>query len=125
MTQLFSRDAQRSAIHFPVQSMTQFLLVTTTVAERAEAERIARALVERRLAACVQIAGPVSSTYWWQGKIETAEEWVCIAKTRDDKFAELEKAVREIHPYEVPEIIAMPVAEIGKAYRKWMDGELG
>ena len=105
--------------------MTQFLQVTTTVAAKADAERIARVLVERRLAACVQIAGPITSTYWWQGKIESAEEWMCIAKTRDDKFAALEAAVRETHPYEVPELIAMPVTEIGEAYGKWMEEELG
>jgi len=105
--------------------MSQFVQVTTTVSTQPDAEKIARVLVERRLAACVQIAGPITSTYWWQGKIETAQEWMCIVKARADRFGALEAAVLEVHPYEVPELVAMPVTEIGQAYQKWLEEELG
>jgi len=102
---------------------TGFIQVTTTTAARADAERIARALVEGRLAACVQIAGPVSSTYWWRGDIETAEEFLCIIKTRAELFARAEAAIREMHPYETPEIIATPITGGSADYLKWLAEE--
>ena len=97
--------------------------VVTTTALREEAERIARELVETRLAACVQIVGPISSTYRWQGKIETDEEWQCWAKTRGDLFARVEEAIRRIHPYEVPEILAVPVVAGSARYLAWLDAQ--
>ena len=95
----------------------------TTTALREEAERIARELVEARLAACVQIVGPITSTYRWQGRIETGEEWQCWAKTRGELFARVEEAIRRIHPYEVPEILAVPVVAGSASYLAWLDAE--
>jgi periplasmic divalent cation tolerance protein len=104
--------------------MTDAIQVITAAASQEEAQRIARALVEQRLAACVQVAGPVRSTYRWQGQIETAEEFLCIIKSERTHYPALEKAIRELHSYEVPEILAMPIAEGSAAYLDWLRGEL-
>ncbi|HBO42649.1 MAG TPA: cytochrome C biogenesis protein CcdA [Planctomycetaceae bacterium] len=105
--------------------MSSHVEVTTTTASRDDARRIARALVERRLAACVQIRGPIESIYRWQGNIETAEEWQCVAKTRRELFAQVEQAIRELHPYEVPEILAVEIVATSDAYGRWLEEELG
>lgn len=104
--------------------MAEYIQVVTTVAHRQEAERIARELVERRLAACVQVVGPISSTYRWQGRIETAEEWQCWAKSRSNLYAEIEHAIRALHSYEVPEILAVPVLSGGADYLAWLEAEV-
>jgi len=104
-------------------SDVSYIQVVTTTARREEAERIARELVEARLAACAQIVGPIISTYRWQGKIETGEEWQCWAKTRGELFARVEEAIRRIHPYEVPEILAVPVVAGSASYLAWLDAE--
>jgi periplasmic divalent cation tolerance protein len=97
------------------------LQVFTTVDDRDRAEGLARALVERQLVACVQIAGPVTSVYRWQGKVETSQEWLCILKTRQSLFAQVEAAIRELHTYEVPEIIAVPIVAGSAAYLAWIE----
>jgi periplasmic divalent cation tolerance protein len=104
--------------------MTNYIQVLTTTERKEDAERIARALVEARLAACVQIVGPITSTYRWQGAIESAEEWQCLAKSRQDLFARIDEAIRGIHPYEVPEILALPIAAGSSAYLEWLETEL-
>lgn len=96
------------------------LQVTTTTGDRELAERIARTLVERRLAACVQIGGPITSVYRWQGAIETAEEYTCTAKTIEERFAEVEAVVAELHPYDTPELIATPITHASAAYAAWL-----
>jgi len=98
--------------------------VITTAATRTDVQAIAHAVVEQRLAACAQVIGPITSTYWWQGKIGTAEEWLCVMKSRQDLYGELEKAIRQVHPYEVPEILAVPVVQGSQDYLEWMDHEL-
>jgi len=102
----------------------RYLQVVTTTSREADAERIARTLLERRLAACVQIAGPVTSLYWWKGVLETSEEWLCSIKTGEAQYAALEKAIRKVHPYEVPEIVAIPIVAGSKDYLRWLQGEL-
>ncbi len=102
----------------------EHIQVITTVEKQEQAERIARTLVEKRLAGCVQIVGPVSSTYWWENKIETAQEWLCIIKSKRNLYEELEQAIREMHPYKVPEILATPVVAGSKKYLEWLDNEL-
>jgi len=104
--------------------MTEFIQVVTTTETKDQAQRIAQAVVEKRLAACAQIVGPISSTYWWKGKVESAAEWMCLMKTRNDLFADLERAIREIHPYEVPEIVAVPIVAGSASYMNWLDNEL-
>jgi len=104
--------------------MTTYIQVITTTANKEDAEKIAAALVKQRLAACVQIAGPVHSTYRWEGKIEQAEEWQCLIKSRQDLFPELTQVIKAIHPYEVPEIIALTISTGNDAYLQWLDDEL-
>jgi periplasmic divalent cation tolerance protein len=102
----------------------EYLQVITTVASREDARRIARTLVERRLAGCVQVVGPISSTYRWQGSIEEDEEWLCLIKTAEARYLEVEGALREVHPYETPEIIAHPIVAGGRDYLAWLRGAL-
>ena len=104
--------------------MSKHLQVVTAVDTEEKAQEIARALVERRLAACAQVLGPITSTYRWQGQVETAQEWLCILKTREELYEELEQTLRSIHPYEVPEILATPVAAGNPAYLAWLDETL-
>jgi periplasmic divalent cation tolerance protein len=96
------------------------ILVTTTVADRADAERIAASLVAKQLAACIQVSGPIESTYRWKGQIEVAQEWICTIKTRRDLYHEIEQAIRELHSYEQPEIIAVPVVAGSEHYLRWL-----
>jgi len=105
--------------------MPEFIEVLTTTATREDAERIARTLVEERLAACVQVTGPIASTYRWQGRIETAQEWQCRAKSRRDLYDRIEAAIRRLHPYDVPEILATPVLAGGADYLAWIAAENG
>ena len=104
--------------------MTDFLQVTTTTGERGDAERIAEALVERRLAACVQILGPLASTYRWKGGVENAVEWLCLIKTEKRLLPRLEEALKEIHPYETPEVLATAVEAGSGDYFAWLSDAL-
>ena len=104
--------------------MEEYIQVVTAIEKREDAEKIAKALVEKRLAACVQILGPIVSTYWWKGTIERAEEWLCIIKSKKNLYEELEKSIKEIHPYETPEIFALPVVAGSKDYLKWLSNEV-
>ncbi|HKB50602.1 MAG TPA: divalent-cation tolerance protein CutA [Solirubrobacterales bacterium] len=101
--------------------MGDYLQVTTTVDSEEEAERISAALVERRLAACAQVIGPVASRYRWQGKIEQAQEWMCLAKTEASLYPDVEAAIRELHSYDEPEIVATPIVAGSKGYLDWID----
>lgn len=101
--------------------MNGFIQVSTTTQTRREAEAIARYLVDEKLAACVQITGEINSTYLWKGNIETAPEYLCLIKTRKDLFARVEAAVKRLHSYETPEIIALPVVDGSSDYLRWLD----
>ncbi|HVA48788.1 MAG TPA: divalent-cation tolerance protein CutA [Pirellulales bacterium] len=105
--------------------MTDYIQVLTTTPSKEAAQSIADALLRARLAACVQIVGPIESRYWWQGKLEAAEEWQCLVKSRLDLYARLEEAIRGQHPYEVPEIIATRIEVGSAAYLDWLERELG
>lgn len=98
----------------------EYVQVLTTAGSEQEAERIGAALVERRLAACVQVIGPVASRYRWRGKIEEAREWQCLAKTEAARYAEVEAAIRETHSYEQPEIVATPIVAGSRSYLDWI-----
>ena len=99
------------------------VVVLTNAPDRAVAQQIADALIERRLAACVNILGECTSVYRWQGAVETAAEVPLIIKTRADRYAEVEAAIRSLHPYELPEIIAMPVTHGLPAYLDWVNAQ--
>jgi periplasmic divalent cation tolerance protein len=95
--------------------------VITTTESKIDAQAIGGAVVEKRLAACAQVIGPITSTYWWQGKIVTAEEWLCVIKSKAALYEELERAIQAIHPYKEPEIIATPIIEGSEGYLAWLD----
>ncbi len=102
----------------------EYIQIFTTIENKEDAEKIAKSLIEKRLAGCIQIIGPISSIYWWKNKIETSQEWLCIIKSKKNLYEEIEKSIKEIHPYEIPEIIAMPIISGNKDYLKWLDNEL-
>jgi len=104
--------------------MGEYLQVLTTAGSEQEAERISATLVERRLAACVQVIGPISSRYRWQGEVEHSQEWLCLAKTEASRYAELEAAIRELHSYDEPEIIVTPIVAGSKSYLDWIGESL-
>ncbi len=104
--------------------MSEMIEVITTTENKDDAREIARALVEQRLAACVHVSGPIESTYWWKGKVEHSQEWVCTVKTLRHLVEHVEQASRQTHPYDVPQIIALPVVEASSAYLRWLQQEL-
>jgi periplasmic divalent cation tolerance protein len=94
--------------------------VTTTLPDHAAAERVATCVVEERLAACAQVFGPIWSTYRWEGKVEQASEWYCQLKTTLARLPGLQTRILELHPYQVPEIIAVPILQGNPDYLKWI-----
>lgn len=93
----------------------------TTAGSKAEAQKIARTLVERRLAACVNLVGPMESVYRWKDAVETAEEWLLLVKTTGTAWTRIQDAIRELHSYELPECIALPVEAAADGYLDWID----
>jgi len=104
--------------------MKDYIQVFTTTESKEEAEKISREVVGKRLAACAQIVGPIKSIYRWKEKIEEEEEWLCIMKSLNDLYEQLERAIKEIHSYEVPEILALPVVAGNQAYLEWLNKEV-
>lgn len=103
--------------------MSDTLLVFTNTPDPATAEAIARHLVAHRLAACVNILAPCRSVYRWQGQVEQAEEIPLLAKTTADRYPALEAAIRALHPYELPEVVAVPLTQGLPAYLAWVTAE--
>jgi periplasmic divalent cation tolerance protein len=100
---------------------TEKIVVLVTCGSRAEARKIARLVVEERLAACANVAGaPVESVYRWKGKVESAKEFLVMIKTTRPRFAKLRAAILEAHSYDVPEIIALPIAMGSAPYLEWI-----
>lgn len=95
------------------------VIVTTTLPTEEAAEILATQLVEEKLAACVQISGPIESTYLWEGAIERAEEWYCHCKAPAEGRDALMARIKELHPYEIPEIIAVRADAVGAEYLAW------
>ncbi|MFI8526282.1 divalent-cation tolerance protein CutA [Promicromonospora sukumoe] len=100
-----------------------YVQVATTHDDRQEADRLAALLVGARLAACSQVDGPITSTYWWQGQLETAAEWRITFKTRAALTDALVKALGTAHSYDVPEIVVTPLVAGLPAYLEWIDAE--
>ncbi len=100
--------------------MTDKRIVLTTVGAREEASKIARALVERQLAACVNVVGPIESVYRWKGKIETSGEWLLVVKTTKEALDEVEEAIQELHSYELPEFLVLPIEGGSEEYLEWI-----
>lgn len=98
-----------------------YIIVLVTTPAKKEAEKIVQHLLDNKFIACANIIGPVSSVFRWSGKIEKAEEYLTLMKTRSDLFEKVEGAVKALHSYEVPEILAIPIVEGSKAYLKWLE----
>ena len=96
------------------------LLVLTNLPDRAIAEKLAEALIRKRVAACVNILAPCRSVYRWKGAVQHAEEYPVLIKTTRERYAALEAAIREAHPYELPEIVAVPIERGLPAYLEWL-----
>ena len=101
--------------------MSEAIVVLVTCGSKEEATKIANSLVEERIAACVSIISPLRSIYRWEGRIWDEREWMLIIKTQKRRFAELERKVKSLHSYSVPEIIALPVVEGFASYLKWLE----
>ena len=104
--------------------MTDKLLVLSTAGSESEARKIAQTLVERRLAACVNIVPRVQSVYRWEGKVEQAEEYLLLVKTVKAREEDLRAAIRELHSYDLPECIAIPIESGSADYLSWLSGSV-
>lgn len=104
---------------------TGVVQLQTTLPDADRARTMAATLLDERLAACVQIVGPVESRYWWQGKLEQATEWLCLVKTTAESLPRLQTRLRQLHPYETPEILVMPVLAGDPDYLRWVGGSVG
>lgn len=103
--------------------MDNIIEIIVTFSDKGTAEDIGRRLVEKRLAACAQVGGPIKSIYWWKGKLEETEEWTCALKTRKDLYSIVESEIRSLHPYEVPQIVAFDIGHALPEYREWVRRE--
>jgi periplasmic divalent cation tolerance protein len=103
--------------------MTDKIVVFTTCGSEEEARRLAAALIEKRLAACVNISAPVTSVYRWKGVVEEAQEWMLIIKSRRERFDDLRVVLEAAHSYELPEVLAVPVVEGSPNYLAWVEAE--
>ena len=100
--------------------MNPMCMMLTTAGSSDEGKRIARALVERRLASCVNIIPRIESVYRWKEQVESAEEWLLLIKTRAGAFERVRNAIQELHSYELPECIMLEITEGDKAYLDWL-----
>lgn len=100
--------------------MTDALVIFVTAGSEAEAETIAKALVEEQLAACVNILNPLRSIYRWEGKLADDREWLLIIKTRTERFSAVEARVKALHSYQAPEVIALPIVQGAEGYLRWL-----
>lgn len=107
-----------------MQETGGFIQVFVTTGNKEDAQSLAATIVARRLAACAQVVGPISSTYWWEDDIETAEEYLCLVKSTQAAYDALEAAIKDAHPYETPEILAIPVVAGNADYLSWIQAEL-
>ncbi|MGD2295161.1 MAG: divalent-cation tolerance protein CutA [Candidatus Aminicenantes bacterium] len=103
--------------------MEEFILVLTTVPDEKTGQAIALPILEENLAACVTISGASRSLYWWKGQISKETEHILFMKTRATLFQRLEKKLQEVHPYDVPEIIALPIQKGSPDYLSWIEKE--
>lgn len=104
---------------------TEFLVIYCTCPDRSVADLIATAVIEKRLAACVNVMPDITSVYRWQGQVRRDAELLLIIKTHYSMYATLEARIRELHPYEVPEIIALPIVQGARSYLDWITNSVG
>jgi periplasmic divalent cation tolerance protein len=103
--------------------MTDYVVLLVTAGSESEAETIAKALIEERLAACVNVISPIRSLYRWEGRVMDDREWLLLIKTRAERFSVVEARVKALHSYQVPEVIALPIVAGAKAYLEWLRTE--
>jgi periplasmic divalent cation tolerance protein len=104
--------------------MTDVVQVATTTGNREEAQRIAAELIDKHLAACVQLSGPITSYYHWEGRLETSQEWRLTVKTTLELYDRVEETIRNLHLYDLPEILATPVVAGSDVYVQWVKDEV-
>lgn len=100
--------------------LSEYITVLTTTSNKEDADNIANQLLQKKLAGCIQILGPITSHYWWQNEICHDEEWICLIKSCQDIYDELAETITTIHPYDVPEIIVFPIAKGSEDYLSWL-----
>lgn len=100
------------------------MVVLVTTPSKKEADKIVRSLLNKRLIACANIFGPVESNFWWKRKIDKASEFLVLMKSSEKLFIKLSQAIREMHSYEVPEILALPIVKGSKPYLEWLNASL-
>jgi len=105
-------------------SKNDYIQVVTAVDKKAEGKIIAEQLVKEKLAACVQLLGPVESIYFWDDKLACSEEWLCLIKSRKDIYKRIEKRLIELHSYDEPEILVFPVVKGSLSYLEWIDSQI-
>ena len=105
-------------------SENKFIMIITTVNSDSAAKKIAQALIEEKLAACVNIIPSVTSIFRWEGKVSTESELILIAKSKEKLFDEIKDKILSLHPYKLPEIITVPIVDGSKEYLKWVEDEL-
>ena len=98
----------------------KFIQIQTTIDSQKKAQKIAKVMVEEKLAGCVQIVGPIESIYQWKGKIEKAKEYLLLIKTKETLYKKVEARIKILHTYETPEIIAVPIVRGSKGYLEWL-----
>jgi len=104
-------------------SMKNIVVFMTTVTKQ-EAQKIVRSLLDKHLIACANILGPVESQFWWQGKIDKAKEFLVLMKSDEKLFEQLSKAIKDLHSYKVPEILALPIINGWSPYLEWLNETL-
>lgn len=97
-----------------------FIVVLTTLPTRSKAQELSKAVLRKKLAACINLLGPAQSAFWWKGKIDHATEYLLLIKTRSSHFARLRRFLEKNHPYSVPEIIALPIRKGNPPYLSWI-----
>lgn len=120
-----SDQSYRSAHAGGERAMTGYVQVLTTVDSEEAGETLGRSIVDARLAACVQIVGPVRSLYWWEGKVDDAREWQLLMKTTAERLPELERHIIANHSYDVPEVIVTEITRGNPDYLNWISEETG
>lgn len=101
-----------------------FYVVLTTLPSRSQAQKLAHKILQEKFAACVNVLGPAQSFFWWEGKIDRAKEFLLLIKTRRSVFSRLRRFLEKNHPYEVPEIVALPIESGNASYLDWIRREI-
>ncbi len=110
---------------FGTETAMNYTMIISTASSKDEAQEIAQALVDRKLVACVNLVGPIESVYRWKGQVESAQEFLLLMKTQADRFECVRDAIRQMHSYEVPEIIQVPIENGLPAYLTWISENVG